>query len=456
MKFRFKNLIGWTAFKLMVLLLLVIFTFAYTLPWIVNNSLDQEYSGVDFHAYWYAGHFVRQGINSFAAILNDPSPSYWNPQILGSGDPQQESESASLLILPIYYLDGHVASVRPVAQMMIATPAVTAPLNLLMGLLSWFSWPTARLTWMILNLIFAITIPWLALRLLPEDFELHLLDKLIFVFVFYSFYGLRQSVVVGQQTLISLFLLILALLSRKNWLVSGILLGIGISKYSVGLPVFLYFLTQKQYRSLLTSLTVQAVGLIVLLPLKMGSLLDTIMAYLKVFSVNYLQEGVHLSARFPADSRLPLILIILILGAGIYFLSRLVRPSVLSIDVDYIGLHQLNLITLVVFLTTYHRVHDAPFIIFYLLLIICILFGYPTMFRNQISALLFFSYNLIVTLLLLTPFTFVKMINFLPEGWNTVDGMTSIAFLLILGLSSWILISQPLSSKVQISERQQS
>ena len=100
MKIQFEKLMGWTVFKLAALLLLVVFTFVYTLPWIINNSLDQEYSGIDLHGYWYAGHFVRQGINSFAAILNDPSAPYWNPQIPGSGDPQQESDSASLLILP--------------------------------------------------------------------------------------------------------------------------------------------------------------------------------------------------------------------------------------------------------------------------------------------------------------------------------------------------------------------
>lgn len=66
------------------------------------------------------------------------------------------------------------------------------------------------------------------------------ISKLILALAFYNFYGLRQCLVVGQQSIISLFLLLLAMLVKDRWLLAGVLLGFGISKYSVGLPVFLF------------------------------------------------------------------------------------------------------------------------------------------------------------------------------------------------------------------------
>lgn len=65
--------------KLLVLSVLILLTVLYTVPWTVRSSIENEYSGLDFHGYWYAGHFIRQGINSYAAVVNDPNPNYWDP-----------------------------------------------------------------------------------------------------------------------------------------------------------------------------------------------------------------------------------------------------------------------------------------------------------------------------------------------------------------------------------------
>ncbi len=222
----FRNMFQNRSVKLLVLTILILITLVYTIPWTIWNATERPYSGLDFHGYWYAGHFVRQGINSFAAILNSPEPNYWDPRIPDSGNPQLLKGAEASLKLPIYYLDGHVARSHPIAQSLIVVPALTAPLNLVLGLFSWFSWPVARVIWIMLNIFFAASMPWMALRLVDNANLLSLVDKLIFAFTFYNFYGLRQSIVVGQQSLVSLFLLLLSLLYRDKSMLSGIFLGL--------------------------------------------------------------------------------------------------------------------------------------------------------------------------------------------------------------------------------------
>ena len=454
MKISFRNLSRQNPIKLLALLALMLLTVLYTVPWTVRNSLEKEYSGLDFHGYWYAGHFIRQGVNSYSAIVNDPNPNYWDPQIPGSGNPHLPGGAESSLELPIYYLDGYVADAHPIAQAMIVVPAVTAPLNILMGLFSWFSWQTARLIWMILNLIFAALIPWLALRLIREPNQLKLVDKLIFAFVFYNIYGLRQSIVVGQQTLICLLLLILALLFKKNWVISGILLGFGISKYSVGLPVFLYLLLQRKNRTIMVSILVQAIAILLLMPFKSGSPLNTLMAYFKVIAVNYSQDGVHLAARF-TDGAMPTILSVIVLIVLILMMVRQYLPRrILKPEESIVGLNDLNLITLAVFLVAYHRIHDMSFMIFFLLIVIAEIVKPGDFLFNRTSSLALIFITMIIVPLLLFPavpgqvFVRFEIFKDMPVDWISAESVSTIALILMFAMSVWFQLKLPFRADV--------
>jgi len=449
--------------KLILLVGLAVLLFAYTIPWVAENSGDKDYSGIDFHGYWYAGHYVRAGVNSYAAILNGPSfPIYWDPRIPGSGVPYRLGirfgDFESALKLPIYYLDGRVVTDYPVAQVLIVAPSATAPLGLFLGLFSWFSWNIARTIWIVLNIIFAALIPWLGMRLIDQRQRMNMVDQLILAMTFYNFYGLRQSTVVGQQTLICLFLLMLALLLKDRWLVAGILLGFGISKYSVGLPVFLFFLLQRKYRIILVGLIVQAVGLLLLMPLEKGSLLETVKAYLKVFDLNYSQTGVHLLAQFAEIPLAGYLMVLVILVVTIYlvggdYLSRK-RPGG---NEPALQLNHLNILTLGVFLAAYHRIHDMPFMIFFFLATTAVLVRDQKPTQNE--GRLITASQWLLTAMLVLPNIGTKVVSYagLPAGVveriASADAISTLALLVMFALSAWFQLaalsdSKPVTRKI--------
>ena len=137
--------------KIGILLILVPLTFVYSIPWAIQHALHTEYSGIDLHAYWYAGHFFRQGVNPYVAIMYDPTPDYWIPGVPGSGDPDRQDYNRAP-IPPVHYLDGMVADTQPIAQALIMPPAMAGPLAVILGLTAWFSWPSARVIWIVISI----------------------------------------------------------------------------------------------------------------------------------------------------------------------------------------------------------------------------------------------------------------------------------------------------------------
>lgn len=133
-----------------------------TLVYSVIKTLEPG-GAIDFHSYWYAGNFVRQGIDPYQAYLQNLVPA-----------------------LPVSYLDG--ASLQePLAQPGLATvPANTAPVVLLLSSLAFFTWPTAKLLWMGTNLLLMLAIPWLVIRWLPERDSL---DRTSMGIIFLAFLG---------------------------------------------------------------------------------------------------------------------------------------------------------------------------------------------------------------------------------------------------------------------------
>lgn len=423
--------------------------FIYTLPWIFNNSSSREYSGIDFHGYWYAGHYTREGLNPYWAILSRNSfPVYWDPRYPGSGvtfyEGRNDGGLEAELILPIRYLDGHVVEEYPVAQVLIVAPSATAPLTLFMGLFSWFSWLTARTLWLGLNIVLAALIPWLGFRLLDEHRKISLTDKFILALVFYNFYGLRQCLVVGQQSVISLFFLVMALLlARDHWLLAGILLGFGISKYSVGLPCFLLFLLQKEIRIIIVSLIVQALGVLLLTPLAHGSLFETAKAYIKVFDLSYSQDGIHLLARFPENPFIMYLFALVILMVLAYFLRIMYfRPATNVKKNNAQHLNILSLLTIGIFLTIYHRIHDLPFAIFFFLPLLVI--SVDSLQSYSWEDVIISSAKWLVIALLVFPTLPGKLLSYFDVPPETVlifaseNAISTITMLLMFFVSVWM------------------
>lgn len=247
---------------------------------IVSRTISPAGAG-DFHPYWYQGHHLRQGVNPYDAFFTGLPPTP-----------------------PIRYLDGVTAESLPIAQSGLATiPTNTAPLSLLLFSFSFVSWPLAKMAWMVINVLLMLLIPWLALRLLPEPESFSLNQKLLFCLVFYAFSGTRVAVWLGQTSLLVLALMILSLAAaRRSWLIAGLLLGFALSKYSLALPLLLYFIYARQWRVVVTGLATQAAGLFLLAALSHDSALILLTDYLSILQYVASDDnriGIQLGRWFP-------------------------------------------------------------------------------------------------------------------------------------------------------------
>ena len=176
----------------------------------VTNTLAW-YGATDLYSWWWSGHVIRQG-----------------------GDPYQAYFDHTVIELPVRYLDGFVVHSLPISRGLPAVPTNSPPMLFLLHLLSYLSWDTAKVTWMLLNMAMVATIPWLVLRLLPV--RLNALFQLIIVLAFYGMLGPRMAVAQGQTSPLVFLLMLSTLLwvrKQHRWL-PGVALGIALSKCSVG------------------------------------------------------------------------------------------------------------------------------------------------------------------------------------------------------------------------------
>jgi hypothetical protein len=239
----------------------------------VTNTLSPG-GATDFHQFWYAGHFVLQGVDPYQAFVNRIEPS-----------------------LPVRYMDGPVVEVGQVAQ-----PGLnrilpnTAPMVVLLSGFALFSWPVAKMIWLFCNLALVLLVPWMVLGIVDPDSRMATSTRLLVLFVFLAMVGTRSAVGVGQTTLLVFACMLGAVtLAEKRPMLSGILLGIALSKYSVGLAGFIFMLAAGQFLVAGVSLGVQLLGSVVL-GLVTGSSVFVITGhYLKWLSWMVNNEGVHLA-----------------------------------------------------------------------------------------------------------------------------------------------------------------
>jgi hypothetical protein len=314
-----------------------------------------DYGGVDFHAYWYAGLFIRQAQDPYAAFF-------------------AEKEVAS----PLNFLDKDTPQMYQAPVGLSVVPANTAPIALLLTPLAWFSWPTAKTIWFIINIILALLLPWLAFRALPDTERLAWTDRLLAVLAFYAMTSTRRALDTGQTTLLILSFMVGALLlARKNWAIAGIMLGIALSKYSVALPVFLFFFYQRQFRLLITALIVQFGAVLSLAVMTATSPLAIVESYQRLLLQHLHGKGIHLGQLLPSGSSWQLIvpalgtlLLLAWVGQVLWVKRGQARlHSDTSSDTFY-DWHILTILSLWTLLVVYHRLYDIVLVLFFLILIV--------------------------------------------------------------------------------------
>lgn len=337
---------------------IIIFSIIIVLALFAITSLVRNISKAtltDFHSYWYSGHFVLQFRDPYEAFLQ-----------------RQE------LSFPIHYVDGITISSHPVYQPGLATvPANTAPIILLMTSFSLFSWPTAKTLWLIINTLLVLSLPWIALRLYPNAATNSLnWQTLLIILSFWSYVGVRNLITTGQTSgLIFALMLLTVFTIDRNWILSGISLGLALSKYSLSLPVLLFLIFKKEYKIVLLSFLVQITGLLLLSFAVNVSPIQILLAYIHMARFHANMPGINLTAALQLDSlTYSSILFILAFTAAVIIPILLWRHRYFSrLPVHYQQLGELHILSILIawsLLVVYHREYDIIIIIIPIILLL--------------------------------------------------------------------------------------
>lgn len=385
------------------------------------NTLSYS-GGADFHSYWYAGHFIRQGTNPYRAYFTGESPS-----------------------LPVTYLDGEVTRSLPIGQTNLnIVPANTAPFVLVLSIFSFFSWPLAKILWMICNLIFMFLIPWLVVRLFPADKPFSFQAVLLLHLVFYGLSGTRHTVGMGQTSLIILASMLGALITRHdNRLVSGILLGFALSKYSLALPVFLFFVYKRAWRVLAISATVQIAGLWAIAQISGDSPVLLVQQYTSMLLQHIDDTGINLSNLIPGNSLLAIVIVSFgtLVVAGL--LANWIRQSSGPPDRPGHALNDFHILTILVLwglLVAYHQLWDTVAVIFCIALIMHGLDQHLWSLSDRqrlfvTTALAIFVVVASFSAKLITPFSDKPVMFWVIR----IDASVTVALVFMLAMTMWLL-----------------
>ena len=409
---------------LSILLLISILSIAR----IVSNTVKQS-GGIDGHAYWYSGHFLRQGSDPYGAFRSGEQPN-----------------------VPVKYLDGRKSEALPIAQQGLSrTPANTMTMVLFLSPLSFFSWPTAKAIWIIVNLALMLIIPLLTIRLLPHTLKWRLV--LLICLLFIAMQGTRVAAWTGQTTLLVFTLMLGALLTlNRVSLFPGLMLGLALSKFTLAFPVFLFVAYRRRYPVLAISLLVQLCGLALVSFIGHRSPIDVLSDYWSVLLLHTDLHGIHLAPLF--NNQPVLSLAILVGGSALVFLilwrwlpkvsSERTEGSRLTFA-EYHGLVSLFLWSL---LAIYHRVYDTVLVIAFIVLLIFGLVYDRYWDLPEGSKKMVFAFLVIFVAIMLLPGSIMGIVlpDQLLETWLQLVS-TVITLTLLTGLSVSLLLLRRLRVK---------
>ena len=389
----------------------------------IVNETGKPLGSRDFHQFWYAGQFIIQGRDPYAAYFAGEQPK-----------------------LPIHYLDGVTVDHYPVAQGDLAIiPSNTPMMLLLLTPFSYFSWNTAKWIFLIINLILMVITGWLVLRRIPfGGVKLTFFDELFIFLVYFDLSATRIAIENGQTTLLVFLLMLLAILyAKRSWQIAGSVLGIALSKYSLSLPVFLFFLYKKKFKILLLAVAVQVLGLIGLAAIGGNSPVTVAEENFRLFFQLFDQPGIHLARFFEifTDNHLLTEIPVLVMTLLVFvplFLWLYRNPFTTSATEDVLDFHVLTILFIWTMLVAYHRLYDTLILIFFIVLVFKGL-AYPNIWKldpRERMALL--AYLGITPLILILPARLVDKV--IPDYYGTIsDAVTTLLFLTMLIISIFLL-----------------
>jgi hypothetical protein len=377
----------------------------------------------DFHQFWYAGHFIIQERDPYEAFFAKEPPK-----------------------LPVEYVDGVTVNRYPVAQANLEiTPSNTPAMLLMLTPFSYFSWETAKWLFLMINLVLMLATGWLALRHIPfAGVRLSPLDEFFILLVYFDFSATRIAIENGQTTLFVFLLMMVSLISSKRaWYISGIALGLALSKYSLSIPIFLFFIYKREIRILMMAIIVQMIGILGVAEISNGTpariIVENIMLFFRLFD----QPGVHLSRWFefisdnPFLSIVPSMVMTALVFIPIFYWTRRKKPAT-SRQEEVLDFHVLTILFIWTILVAYHRLYDTLILILFVILIfkglkVPRLWDLPDGVRKALLAFMAFT-----PLILILPARIVDLL--LPFYYGRVsDGTTTILLVFMLAISMLLL-----------------
>lgn len=114
-----------------------------------------------------------------------------------------------------------------------------------------------RILFVVINLLAAVAVIYLAVKLWGERWPLN--TRLLLAAFFLSLAPLRVTFRMGQISLLITALVLAAVMARKeSKILAGLLLGLSLCKYTLKLPFFLYFLWRREWKVVATATFVLA------------------------------------------------------------------------------------------------------------------------------------------------------------------------------------------------------
>ena len=381
--------------------------------------------GNDLYTYWYAGLFIRQGEDPYAAFIAHQQPD-----------------------LPITFLDGEATSMQEIKiPGLVPAPANTYPLIYLLTLFSFLTWPTAKVAWLICNLVLVLIIPILLSGLLPDRQQLDRRIMLVLALVFIGFTSTRYALSSGQLSFLVFGMLLgsALLVKQRPWL-AGVLMGFALSKYSLALGFFLYYLFfERRLRMSLTAILVQVLGVVWLVLTSGSSVAQVLEEYHLLFEHHAVMEGIQLSALLSTGgSNPPLSAGFTLLIGAFLILYALKNPVSRKAD-PLVRLCLLTILLLWSLLVGYHRSYDALTFILFLVLAVSMLQDLGGKPEAHGLYVIWKSFSILSAAIMLLPAGSLVRAG-LPEevgrGWITlVSKSTSLVLIFALVLCIYTLLS---------------
>jgi len=209
----------------------------------------------------------------------------------------------------------------------------------------------ARYVWIVLNLIFTGLIILLLRKTFLKDMDSYLFMVLSLLMIAGTPY--RNQLGVGQHTLFAFCFFLIAVYfseyrENRNWILTTLALFVCYFKYTLTVPLVLYFVYKKRYKEIIISALMHVVLTVVSAFWLSDSVINMIIKPLKVSSALSAEGGLDISALLGGST------IALVLGGlimlGLFVLAITLKPGY---DRTYMAL--LVLWSLII---TYHRTYD--------------------------------------------------------------------------------------------------